>query len=253
MTSNLVRACLRLADHILDREFRLLTLAGFDVAAAAGGMTEPFHAWISVVVPGTEARYILRLDLERADESHVLTTTFTGPDGGLAMPMSMASVTEEVLPEVILALVRSGIRELERLVWEPEGSAAGVVGLVQEKQVGAEPMKERPGGHRTAGSRPGVGAVPLAEIADARVDVAAIVFTLSDGRVISAPTTWSRRLAAASQAERDAYRIGGNGLYVEWPAIDEHIGVWTMLGIPEDDALRAAGFTTRPGGSTPPA
>jgi hypothetical protein len=29
---------------------------------------------------------------------------------------------------------------------------------------------------------------------------------------------------------------------VEWPAIDEHIGVWTLLGVPEDDVLEAAGF-----------
>jgi hypothetical protein len=31
---------------------------------------------------------------------------------------------------------------------------------------------------------------------------------------------------------------------VEWPAIDEHIGVWTLLGVPEDDVLEAAGFRT---------
>jgi len=29
---------------------------------------------------------------------------------------------------------------------------------------------------------------------------------------------------------------------VEWPSIDEHIGVWTLLGVPEDAVLEAAGF-----------
>jgi hypothetical protein len=29
---------------------------------------------------------------------------------------------------------------------------------------------------------------------------------------------------------------------VDWPTIDEHIGVWTMLGVPEEEVLEAAGF-----------
>jgi hypothetical protein len=29
---------------------------------------------------------------------------------------------------------------------------------------------------------------------------------------------------------------------VEWPAIDEHIGLWTLLGVPEEEVLEAVGF-----------
>lgn len=79
-------------------------------------------------------------------------------------------------------------------------------------------------------------------VADVRVDDRSITFVLSDGRVLSAPTSWSQRLSAASQTDRDAYEIGGGGLYVEWPTVDEHIGVWTLLGVPEDLALEAGGF-----------
>jgi hypothetical protein len=45
--------------------------------------------------------------------------------------------------------------------------------------------------------------------------------------------------------QRAARRIGGFGTHVEWPAIVEHLGVWTLLGVPEDDVLEAAGFSTR--------
>jgi hypothetical protein len=79
-------------------------------------------------------------------------------------------------------------------------------------------------------------------VTDARVDDERITFVLADGREVSVPTTWSRRLAAATPAERGAFRVIDAGTVVEWPAIDEHIGVWTLLGVPEEDVLRAAGF-----------
>ena len=74
------------------------------------------------------------------------------------------------------------------------------------------------------------------------VDDERIEFSLSDGRVISAPVTWSRRLVAASTAERADYSISPSGTVVEWPMIDEHIGLWSMLRVPEDFVLAAAGF-----------
>lgn len=79
-------------------------------------------------------------------------------------------------------------------------------------------------------------------IKDVRVDDQHITFVLTDGREVSAPTSWSERLTRATAAQRRTWEIGGFGTYVEWPAIDEHIGVWTLLGVPEDDALEAAGF-----------
>lgn len=33
-----------------------------------------------------------------------------------------------------------------------------------------------------------------------------------------------------------------DGLIVEWPELDEHIGVWTLLGVPEEEVMMAAGL-----------
>ncbi len=81
-----------------------------------------------------------------------------------------------------------------------------------------------------------------AVITDVRVDDHAITFVLADGRELSAPTLWSERLTAASPADRSHWLVRGAGTWVEWPSIDEHIGVWTLLGVPEDAVLEAAGF-----------
>ena len=74
------------------------------------------------------------------------------------------------------------------------------------------------------------------------VDDERIEFDLSDGRRISAPVTWSRRLVSASQAQRADYSISPSGTVVEWPSIDEHIALWSMLRVPEQVVLDAAGF-----------
>lgn len=79
-------------------------------------------------------------------------------------------------------------------------------------------------------------------ITSARVDDEHITFILSDRRVVSAPTAWSPRLLAATAQQRADYRIDEAGVIVEWPAIDEHIGLWTLLGVPEDVVLESAGF-----------
>ena len=82
-------------------------------------------------------------------------------------------------------------------------------------------------------------------IASARVDSERITFVLSDGRVVAAPTTWSSRLLGATAEQRAHYRIDDAGVIVEWPSIDEHIGLWTLLGVPEDEVLEAADFEVK--------
>jgi len=79
-------------------------------------------------------------------------------------------------------------------------------------------------------------------VRDVRVDDGLITFVLADGREVSAPTSWSRRLSTASQSQRDHFEIEPEGLIVEWPDLDEHVGVWTLLGVPEEDAMSAAGL-----------
>jgi len=86
----------------------------------------------------------------------------------------------------------------------------------------------------------------LAKIIDVHVDDQHMTFTLSDGRVVAAPTSWSRRLVEATDAERSNRRIDALGIEVEWPALDEHVGLWTILGVSEEDVFAAAGFEVRP-------
>ena len=43
--------------------------------------------------------------------------------------------------------------------------------------------------------------------------------------------------------DRSHWHVRRAGTYVEWPSIDEHIGVWTLLGVSEGTVLGTAGFT----------
>lgn len=84
--------------------------------------------------------------------------------------------------------------------------------------------------------------IQAAVVRDVRVDDALITFVLADGREVGAPTKWSRRLSSASSAQRANFEIEPEGLIVAWPDLDEHIGVWTLLGVSEDDAMAAVGL-----------
>lgn len=79
-------------------------------------------------------------------------------------------------------------------------------------------------------------------VTDVRVTDALITFVLADGREVSAPTAWSPRLRSAAPGERHRFEILGDGLIVSWPDLDEDIGVWTLLGITEEEAIVAAGL-----------
>ena len=92
--------------------------------------------------------------------------------------------------------------------------------------------------------------VTAARVTAVNVDESRIEFVLSDGRRISAPVSWSRRLLAASEGERANYAISPSGTVVEWPSIDEHIGLWSMLRVPEEVVLDAAGFERSSGSAS---
>lgn len=69
-----------------------------------------------------------------------------------------------------------------------------------------------------------------------------ITIGLADGRELSIPTSWSARLAMATTAvAHHRCEISQDGLIVVWPEIDEHIGVWTFLGVYEDAFLQVLG------------
>lgn len=52
---------------------------------------------------------------------------------------------------------------------------------------------------------------------------------LTDGRIISVPILWFPLLYEATAEQRDRYEIGGGGVSVHWPEIDEDISVAGLL------------------------
>jgi hypothetical protein len=56
-----------------------------------------------------------------------------------------------------------------------------------------------------------------------------IVIGLNDGRTLSVPLLWYPRLLNATIAERDNFHLLGNGYAIEWPDLDEHIGIEGLL------------------------
>lgn len=52
---------------------------------------------------------------------------------------------------------------------------------------------------------------------------------LADGRRISVPLAWYPRLTYATPAERQNWQLLGNGYAIEFPDLDEQIGVEGLL------------------------
>jgi len=52
---------------------------------------------------------------------------------------------------------------------------------------------------------------------------------LADGRTIAVPVAWYPRLAQATVAEGNSWRLIGGGLGIHWPALDEDISVANLL------------------------
>ena len=52
---------------------------------------------------------------------------------------------------------------------------------------------------------------------------------LQDGRTLVVPLSWYPRLVHGSETERQNWQILGDGYAIEWPDLDEHIGVEGLL------------------------
>jgi len=52
---------------------------------------------------------------------------------------------------------------------------------------------------------------------------------LADGRSLMVPLMWYPRLRHGSPAERQHWQLLGDGYAIEWPDLDEHIGVEGLL------------------------
>jgi hypothetical protein len=56
-----------------------------------------------------------------------------------------------------------------------------------------------------------------------------LTLVLADGRSLTVPLAWYPRLAHATESERTHWQLLGGGYAVEWPDLDEHIGVAGVL------------------------
>jgi hypothetical protein len=52
---------------------------------------------------------------------------------------------------------------------------------------------------------------------------------LTDGRIISVPIIWFPILHRASPEQRSEYEIGGGGVSLHWPELDEDLSVANLL------------------------
>jgi hypothetical protein len=56
-----------------------------------------------------------------------------------------------------------------------------------------------------------------------------LIVDLDDGRSLAVPLDWYPRLAYASPQERNNWQLLGGGYAIEWPDLDEHIGIEGLL------------------------
>jgi hypothetical protein len=52
---------------------------------------------------------------------------------------------------------------------------------------------------------------------------------LTDGRIISVPIRWFPLLREANPEQREHYEIGGGGISLHWPEIDEDLSVASLM------------------------
>lgn len=52
---------------------------------------------------------------------------------------------------------------------------------------------------------------------------------LTDGRIISVPIRWLPLLREARPDQRERYEIGGGGVSIHWPQIDEDLSVAGLM------------------------
>ena len=55
------------------------------------------------------------------------------------------------------------------------------------------------------------------------------IVDLADGRSIAVPLSWYPRLHYGTSQERQNWQLLGDGYAVEWPDLDEHIGIEGLL------------------------
>ncbi len=79
-----------------------------------------------------------------------------------------------------------------------------------------------------------------AKIQQVSVTEDALVVDLLDGRTISVPLVWYPRLVHGTPAERNNWRLIGDGVGIHWPDLDEDVSVENIvLGKPSAESQRS--------------
>jgi hypothetical protein len=77
----------------------------------------------------------------------------------------------------------------------------------------------------------------MASAQNVQVTDEALIVDLSDGRTVSVPLAWFPRLLHGSPAERNKWRLIGDGEGIHWPDLDEDISVENLiLGKPSGES-----------------
>jgi hypothetical protein len=66
-------------------------------------------------------------------------------------------------------------------------------------------------------------------ITEVKVNDKNLTVYLVDGRSIVIPLVWYPRLLHGSRKERQNWQLLGDGYAIEWPDLDEHIGIEGLL------------------------
>lgn len=67
-----------------------------------------------------------------------------------------------------------------------------------------------------------------------------LIVELTDGRTIAVPLDWYPRLKHGTPEERQNWQLLGDGYAIEWPDLDEHIGIEGLLaGRPSSESKRS--------------
>jgi hypothetical protein len=56
-----------------------------------------------------------------------------------------------------------------------------------------------------------------------------LIIELADGRTLAVPLQWYPRLLYGTSVERQNWQLLGDGYAIEWPDLDEHIGLEGVL------------------------
>lgn len=56
-----------------------------------------------------------------------------------------------------------------------------------------------------------------------------LIVDLADGRSLVIPLDWYPRLQYGTPVERQNWHLLGDGYAIEWPDLDEHIGIESLL------------------------